>query len=52
MEKAKILIVEDTDEFALHEQKSLEKLGYIVNAIASSGEEAVEKTAKYFRQRR
>lgn len=45
MPKAKILIVEDEKIVAMDIQKSVEKMGYFVCAIASSGEEAVQKAA-------
>ncbi len=46
MQKARILVVEDTEVFAAHLQKSLEELGYIFIACASCGEEAIKKTSQ------
>ncbi|MDZ4165780.1 MAG: response regulator [Smithellaceae bacterium] len=43
MPKAKIMIVEDEAIVARDIQKSLEQMGYVVCAVASSGEEAVQK---------
>ncbi len=43
MSKAKILIVEDETIVARDLKKSVEQMGYFVCAIASSGEEAVQK---------
>jgi DNA-binding response OmpR family regulator len=40
----KILIVEDEGIVVLHIKKSLEKLGYVVAGIASTGEDAIMKT--------
>lgn len=45
MKGPKVLFVEDTDVFAAHLQKSLEKLGYD-NAWATSGNEALEKASQ------
>lgn len=47
MTEASILIVEDEGILAIGLKKKLEKLGYNVLAIASSGEEAVELAAMY-----
>ena len=44
MAKARILIVEDEAIVAVDIQKTLQKLGYEVLAIAFSGEEALRKT--------
>jgi PAS domain S-box-containing protein len=46
MSKAKILIVEDEKIVAMDIQKSLESMGYHVCAMASSGEEAVQKAGE------
>ncbi|MDP3097621.1 MAG: response regulator [Syntrophales bacterium] len=46
MPKAKILIVEDETIVARDIQKSVETMGYFVCAIASSGEEAVQKASE------
>ena len=43
MENAQILVVEDENIVALEIQSRLEGLGYVVLAIASSGEEAIQK---------
>jgi PAS domain S-box-containing protein len=43
MPKAKILIVEDETIVARDIRKSVEQMGYLVCAVASSGEEAVQK---------
>ena len=43
MPKAKILIVEDETIVARDIQKSVEAMGYLVCAMASSGEEAIKK---------
>lgn len=43
MGKTNVLIVEDDNIYSLTAQKQLEKLGYHVQAIALSGEEAIEK---------
>jgi len=44
MEPAKILVVEDENIVARDIATSLKRLGYAVPAVASSGEEAVERT--------
>ena len=44
MAPARILIVEDEAIVAIDAQKTLQKLGYDVPAIAFSGEEALQKT--------
>ena len=44
MEPAKILVVEDENIVAKDIATSLKRLGYAVPAVASSGEEAVERT--------
>ena len=44
MSKANVLVVEDELIIALSIQKSLEKLGYTVIGMASTGEDAVRKT--------
>lgn len=46
MTEATILIVEDEGILAIGLKKRLENLGYLVPAIASSGEEAIELAAK------
>lgn len=46
MSRARILIVEDEGIIAQDIQTTLEKLGYEVPAIATVGEEAIEKTAE------
>ena len=46
MTNAQILIVEDEGIIAKDIQNTLESLGYAVPAIASSGEEAIKKTAE------
>ena len=43
MENAQILVVEDENIVALEIKSRLEGLGYVVLAIASSGEEAIQK---------
>ncbi len=43
MEPAKILVVEDENIVAKDIETSLKRLGYAVSAVASSGEEAVER---------
>ncbi|MCX5908778.1 MAG: response regulator, partial [Deltaproteobacteria bacterium] len=43
MENTKILVVEDEGIVAKDIEKTLRDLGYIVPALASSGEEAIEK---------
>ena len=48
MEKAKILVVEDEKIVAYDIQHTLKELGYDVLAMASSGEEAIEKTGKTY----
>lgn len=45
MEKIKILVVEDENILALGLKQKLEKLGYTVTDIASSGQETIEKVA-------
>jgi CheY-like chemotaxis protein len=47
MTEASILIVEDEGILAIGLKKKLEKLGYNVSAIDSSGEEAIELAAMY-----
>lgn len=42
----KILIVEDENIIALDIRTMLEDLGYMVSAIASSGEESIQKASK------
>jgi CheY-like chemotaxis protein len=42
----KILIVEDENIIALDIRSMLEDLGYMVSAIASSGEESIQKASK------
>lgn len=42
----KILVVEDEKIIALNVRESLESLGYIVTAIADSGEKAIEKATQ------
>jgi signal transduction histidine kinase len=44
MKPAKILVVEDENIVAKDIASSLKRLGYAVSAVASSGEEAVERT--------
>ncbi len=44
MANEKILVVEDEGIVVLHIKKSLEKLGYVVAGIASTGEDAIMKT--------
>ncbi|MBM4242078.1 MAG: PAS domain S-box protein, partial [Euryarchaeota archaeon] len=46
MPKAKILIVEDDAIEAMDIQRTLESMGYEVPTVASSGEDAIKKTAK------
>ena len=46
METSRILIVEDEYIIAKDLQMSLENMGYTVCAIASSGEEAIERVEK------
>jgi CheY-like chemotaxis protein len=46
METPKILIVEDEAVIALDIQYTLEKLGYRVPAVVSSGEESIEKASE------
>lgn len=46
MANPKILIVEDEDIIAEDLQDCLKNLGYMVSAIASSGEEALQKTTE------
>jgi PAS domain S-box-containing protein len=46
MANAQILIVEDEGIIAKDIQNTLIRLGYTVTAVASSGEEAIEKTAE------
>ena len=46
MEGARILVVEDTKVFAAYLKKNLEKLGYVAVAMATNGEEAIEKAAQ------
>ncbi len=46
MLKGKILIVEDEKIVAMDIRKSLETMGYCVCAVASSGEEAIQKAAE------
>ena len=46
MPKAKILIVDDEQIVALDIRKSVETMGYFVCAVASSGEEAVQKAGE------
>lgn len=46
MAKAQILIVEDEGVVAMEIEARLKSLGYAVSAVASSGEEAIEKTAE------
>jgi len=46
METPKILIVEDEAIVALDIQYTLEKLGYRVPAVVSSGEESIEKASE------
>ena len=46
MSKAKILVVEDEQITAMDMQSRLKTLGYDVPALASSGEEAIQKTAE------
>ncbi|MDZ7344982.1 MAG: response regulator, partial [candidate division KSB1 bacterium] len=41
----KILVVEDESIVAKHIQTSLERLGYVVPVVASSGEDAIENAA-------
>ncbi|MDY6863021.1 MAG: response regulator, partial [Thermodesulfobacteriota bacterium] len=43
MEKTKILLVEDENIVAMDIQNRLKKLGYVISAAVSSGEEAVKK---------
>jgi len=43
----KILVVEDEKVIALNVRESLESLGYIVPAIADSGEKAIEKAIQF-----
>ncbi len=47
MRDATILIVEDEGILAIGLKKKLERLGYNISAIASSGEEAIELAAMY-----
>ncbi len=46
MTEATILIAEDEGILAIGLKKRLESLGYLVPAVASSGEEAIELAAK------
>lgn len=46
MSNAKILIVEDESIIAVHIQNVLRRLGHTVVAVASSGEEAIEKAGE------
>jgi PAS domain S-box-containing protein len=46
MAKAQILIVEDNNIVAMELRDRLQSLGYTVAAVASSGEEAIEKAAE------
>ena len=43
MQKERIMIVEDEIVTARSLQMSLEELGYVVTAIMSSGEQAIQK---------
>lgn len=43
MTEAKILVVEDENIVALEIKKRLQKLGYIVPGVASTGEDAISK---------
>ncbi|MGB3908741.1 MAG: response regulator [Methanomethylovorans sp.] len=43
MKEAKILVVEDENIVALEIKKRLQKLGYIVPSVASTGEDAISK---------
>lgn len=43
MTEAKILVVEDENIVALEIKKRLQKLGYIVPSVASTGEDAISK---------
>lgn len=45
-QNAKILIVEDENIIALDIRAMLEDLGYMVSAIASSGEESIKKASR------
>ncbi len=45
-QRTKILVVEDESIIAKDIQKTLEKLGYAVAALASSGDEAIRKAEK------
>jgi PAS domain S-box-containing protein len=44
---SKILVVEDEKIIALNVKESLESLGYVVPAIADSGEKAIEKAIQF-----
>lgn len=46
MPETKILIVEDEKILAMGLKKKLEKLGYLVTDLASSGAEAIESVKK------
>jgi len=46
-ETLKILVVEDERIIAINLKESLESLGYIVPAIAASGEKAIEKATEF-----
>jgi PAS domain S-box-containing protein len=46
LEKAQILVVEDDSIVAMELQNGLQSLGYAVAAVASYGEEAIEKAAE------
>ena len=46
MGKAQILVVEDDNIVVMELEDSLQSLGYAVSAVASYGEEAIEKAAE------
>jgi len=44
--KAKILVVEDEPIVAMHTKQRLERMGYKVTGVASSGDEAIQQVQK------